>query len=376
MGFSSQQVWCGNLTPKSQQKLHIVGPPSLRTMNHIFSSGLIVLFALSSVGCSRLQNPNQLTWNPGESPDYKLADAWISLPNRMDPSDEVPKGLPDSLNFDKQSELEVDVFFVHPTMYFKGDHWNGDLDDQKLNKANEETPVRLQASAFNIGGKLYAPRYRQAHIGVFTWQDDTSWRALELAYDDVRSAFIHYLENWNDGRGIILAGHSQGSWHVRWLLQEFFDGKPLQNQLVVAYAPGFDFYESDFEELPYCKSANQTGCVCSWMSYGEGYFPAWLEHNGQTPMCVHPVTWQTHGANDFQSHSGVVLSQMRFAHPQSIEAHIERGVLQIHEPNVPFGKVLQRQNWHIGDINLFWSNIRTNARLRAVEFRPNSSNSN
>jgi hypothetical protein len=25
---------------------------------------------------------------------------------------------------------------------------------------------------------------------------------------------------------------------------------------------------------------------------------------------------------------------------------------------------------------LFWSNIRTNARLRAVEFRPNSPNSN
>ena len=137
--------------------------------------------------------------------------------------------------------LTVDVFFVHPTQLFKGEHWNAHLDNRTVNALNTKYPMRLQASAFNIGGRLYAPAYRQAHIGVFTWQDSTSWKALELAYADVKASFEHYLARWNDGRPIILAGHSQGSWHIRWLLQEFFDGKPLQEQLVVAYAPGFDF---------------------------------------------------------------------------------------------------------------------------------------
>jgi hypothetical protein len=263
------------------------------------------------------------------------------------------------------------VFFVHPTQFFRGEHWNAHLDNRKVNALNTKFPMRLQASAFNIGGRLYAPAYRQAHIGVFTWQDSTSWRALELAYADVKASFEHYLEHWNDGRPIILAGHSQGSWHIRWLLQEFFDGKPLQEQLVVAYAPGFDFYTTDFEALSYCENAEETGCVCSWMSYGEGYFPGWLQANGQTPVCTHPISWALEGTNAIEDHEGVVLQQMRYAYPSAIVAHIERGVLQVHEPEVPFGKALQRDNWHVGDINLFWLNIRNNAKQRAQNHRQN-----
>ena len=318
-------------------------------------------------GCAGLQDPAGLMWDPGAAPDYTSGGAWLSLPGREDASDAVPKKLPmEELAVDT---LDVDVFFVHPTQFFRGEHWNARLDNRKVNALNEKYPMRLQASAFNIGGRLYAPAYRQAHIGVFTWQDSTSWKALEVAYTDVKAAFEHYLEHWNDGRPIILAGHSQGSWHIRWLLQEFFDGTALEKQLVVAYAPGFDFYTTDFDNLKYCASAEETGCVCSWMSYGKGYFPDWLESNGKTPVCTHPITWQLEGACATEDHEGVVLSQMRFAYPNSIEVHIERGVLQVHEPEVPFGKALQRENWHVGDINLYWLNIHKNAVERAQKHR-------
>jgi len=322
----------------------------------------------SLLGCSSLQNPVDLQWVESDQPDYRNSDLWLSLPSRDDASDAIPKRLPEGIAQLSHDSLEVDVFFVHPTMYFRGQHWNAQLDNVRINRATESSPMRLQASAFNIGGRLYAPRYRQAHIGVFTWQDNTSWRALELAYEDVRRSFIHYLENWNNGRGIILAGHSQGSWHVRWLLQEFFDGTALQEQLVVAYGPGFDWYKTDFEQLSFCENAEETGCVCSWMSYGAGFFPAWLGASEATPMCTHPVTWQLEGGNSISDHQGVVLSQMRYAFPSSIEAQIERGILQIEQPQVPFGKILQRNNWHIGDINLFWINIRQNARIRSENF--------
>lgn len=33
---------------------------------------------------------------------------------------------------------------------------------------------------------------------------------LELAYEDIKCAFEYYMENYNDGRPIVVAGFSQG----------------------------------------------------------------------------------------------------------------------------------------------------------------------
>jgi len=57
---------------------------------------------------------------------------------------------------------------------------------------------------------------------------------LELAYQDVKTAFEYYLKNWNQDRPIIIASHSQGSVHAQRLLKEFFEDKPLAKQLVAA----------------------------------------------------------------------------------------------------------------------------------------------
>jgi hypothetical protein len=340
------------------------------TMSSLHSWLKIVLascvISISLVGCVALQDQSEVTFFPPEAPQFSNESHWASLPWRMDPSDQTPQKLPVAPAWDS---LDVDVFFVHPTQYFKGPNYNAAIEDEELNKLADRYPMQLQASAFNMGGRLYAPRYRQAHIGVFTWQDSLSLAALQLAYTDVRKAFLHYMEHWNEGRGIVLAGHSQGSFHLRWLLQEFFDEKPLANQLVAAYGPGFDWYSSEFDALQPCKSPEEVGCLCSWMSYGDGYFPKWLRFREEPPMCTHPVTWELNGPmNSFEAHQGVVLTGMKFAHPNSIQAHSKRGVLQIMPPDVPFSRLLHRDNWHVGDINLFWLDVRSNARLRAERF--------
>ena len=329
---------------------------------------VVIVAATSLSGCVSLQDQSELAFTLSEEPQFSNEMQWASLPWRLDPSDEIPKKLPNSPPYDS---LEVDVFFVHPTQYFNGAVYNAAIEDIKLNEEADRYTMLLQASAFNVGGKLYAPRYRQAHIGVFTWQDSLSLAALQVAYSDVRSAFLHYMEHWNDGRGIILAGHSQGSFHIRWLLQEFFDGKSLSSQLVAAYGPGFDWYPSEFKQLKACEKPDEVGCLCSWMSYGEGYFPKWLGYRDELPICTHPVNWKLNGdMNTLEEHQGVVLSNMKFAHAGKIQARSERGVLQIMPPDVPFSRFLHRDNWHVGDINLFWLNVRSNARNRAEAFRP------
>ena len=50
--------------------------------------------------------------------------------------------------------------FVHPTSS-SGEHWNAHLDNRTVNALNTKYPMRLQASAFNIGGRLYTPAYRR-----------------------------------------------------------------------------------------------------------------------------------------------------------------------------------------------------------------------
>ena len=320
-------------------------------------------------GCNRgLQSPEELIWNEHRAADYSNPKEWAALPGREDTADELPKNLPEDAAVYDEEELPVDVFFIYPTQYFEGEWWNASMDDKAINQVTDDYPMRLQASAFQMGGKLYAPRYRQAHIGVFTWQDSTSYAAIALAYADVKAAFQYYLNHWNDGRKIILAGHSQGSWHMRWLLQEFFDDQPLQSKLVAAYGPGFDWYASDFNSIPECTAPDQVGCACSWMTYGGSYKPPWLGYKKEDPICTHPITWDRSAPrNDQVKHAGAVLSNMKFAHEQALVATIDQGILSLAQPDVPFGKRLQRDNWHIGDINLFWMNIRENARLRAVQ---------
>ena len=101
-------------------------------------------------------------------------------------------------------------------------------------------------------------------------------------------------------------------------------------------------------------------------------FPGLVASKWANPsVYTHPITWALEGTNAKEDHQGVVLQQMRYAYPSAIVAHIERGVLQVHEPEVPFGKALQRDNWHVGDINLFWLNIRNNAKQRAHIHRQN-----
>ena len=196
-----------------------------------------------------------------QAPDFSEESNWSALPWREDAADGLPKGRAVS-----EGPGTADVFYLHPTIYEKGAAWNAPLDSAVLNQKVDEWPVRHQASIFNGAGRVFAPRYRQAHIRVFAVKDSLSLAALQLAYSDIRAAFQHYLDYHDKGRPLVIAAHSQGSWHARWLLQEFFDGQPLQERLVAAYIPGMDIYPSDFEAIKPCGSATDQQCYCAWMS--------------------------------------------------------------------------------------------------------------
>lgn len=297
------------------------------------------------------------------APHYQNEATWSALPWKSDESDRLPEGRAVS-----PGPGIADVFFLHPTMYEEGRAWNASLDSTALNDAVDAWPIRHQASIFNGAGRVFAPRYRQAHIRVFTLADSLSEAALRLAYTDVRAAFLHYLNHWDEGRPLVIAAHSQGSWHARWLLQEFFDGKPLADRLVAAYIPGMDVYASDFQQLKPCQSAVDQNCFCSWMSYGRGYFPEWIVSAAQPPSAIHPILWttSTDAPNARSDHFGAVRESFRNKNPGSITAQlVPEGVLWVDQPHLFLvGKSIHRENWHVGDFNLFWPNVRQNVHQR------------
>ncbi len=104
----------------------------------------------------------------------------------------------------------------------------------------EETQIAIdQASRFSQTCKVYAPIYPQLTLAAINTPGDVTPEAAEKAYLGVLSAWQEYLAKYNDGRGVVLIGHSQGALLLEQLIKEQVDPNPaLRKQLVSAIALG------------------------------------------------------------------------------------------------------------------------------------------
>lgn len=302
------------------------------------------------------------------APDYAQASSWAALPERQDPADALPKGMED-----RQKDAEVDVFFVYPTIYTQKreetDPWNADVQDAKMNKKVDESAIKFQASIFNGVGRVYAPRYRQAHIQAYWLRDrELKKRVFDLAYDDVRRAFQHYLEHYNQGRPIIIASHSQGTTHTSRLLKEFFDTTLLRNRLVVAYLVGMPVEKNYLQNISPCDSPEETGCFCTWRTYLKGHY-AEFHRRENNIACTNPLNWSSDTLYASRElNKGAVLRNFNKVLPRVCDAQVHEGLLWINKPKFPGSFLFTNPNYHIGDFNLFYSNVRENAQARIGYF--------
>jgi hypothetical protein len=300
------------------------------------------------------------------APDYSQLKFWAAHP-QLTNNQALRTPLP-SLK-PKTDDAECDVFWVHPTTYTNqrgNKDWNGDLSNEKLNKKTDDGSILYQASAFNGVGRIFAPRYRQAHIHAYRSLDRESARqAFDVAYGDVKAAFEHYMKNWNNGKPIIIAAHSQGTQHAAKLLKEFFDDKPLRNRLVVAYIVGLPVQKNYFAAIPICEDSTRTGCFCSWRTYAKGHYPRL--HNAELAKnvaVVNPLTWTTseNYAPPSINQGGVMYGfQMR---PNIVDAQISEGFVWSTKPKFKGSFLMRTKNYHAGDYNLFYMNIRNDAMRR------------
>ena len=301
-------------------------------------------------------------------PDYRQTASWAALPATDDDADRTPG---DSLR-DVQYRAPADVFFVHPTIYAdtrKGnDRWNADVADERLNDAVDRSTILNQASLFNAAGKVYAPRYRQAHLEVFYERGAAvKEQALDTAYADVLAAFDYYLENYNHGRPVVLAAHSQGTLHAARLLHDRFEQQELGDRLVAAYLVGMPIERDAYADIPVCTSPGQTGCFLSWRTYREDFVPPPGQDDPAIAV-VNPLTWSTEPgrAADSLNLGGILLDYEAGPIPGLVWAERRGAGLFTNKPRF-FGDIFFRtKNYHVADFNFFWMNVRLNAAQRVT----------
>lgn len=344
-----------------------------------YAKNLIGISLLLVVFCSFSQKPRKFKTTYGrddlelvpQAPDYANMKYWIAHPDQDDMADLVP-GKGEIKEY--QDSSDVDVFFIYPTIYTKKqdkEHpWFADVNDEKLNKNIATSTIKYQATVFNGSGKIYSPLYRQAHIGIYYAKNlPLKVEALDFAYQDVKKAFEYYLENWNNGRPIIIASHSQGTNHAVTLLRDFFEEKPLMEKLVAAYIVGMPLDKKTFSYLPVCDDARDTGCWLTWNTYAKDYYPPDHDFWYADALNVNPLSWSTDETHvSWGENRGGVLKNYKKLRPGISDAQNKDGMLWISKLRFFGSFLINWDRYHIVDYNLFYMNIRENVEERVSTY--------
>lgn len=291
-------------------------------------------------------------------PDYNLEENWAVLPTKY--SNDLKE-----FSSKEIDTLQADVFYVYPTLNTEKDdlRWNVPIKDKEQQEKVLNKTVLFQASAFATSGKLYVPFYRQAHLRSYFQLKNGGKKALLLAYSDVKKAFETYLKKYNNGRPIIIASHSQGSTHTKFLLRDFFDNKPLQKQLIAAYIVGTVIKPNLFKTIKPMTKPNETGGFVGWNTFKKGHYPK-KKDKYKGSVTTNPITWNLEKTTELHQHKGFLYSNKKI-YSKALKIEIIDGLVWSTNPKFPqrfFMSFLK--NYHVGDINLFWKDIQENVELR------------
>jgi pimeloyl-ACP methyl ester carboxylesterase len=132
-----------------------------------------------------------------------------------------------------------------------------------------------EAARYSRDCRGFAPVYRQVTVqGLLQPQTLTS-EMFEQAYADVLEAWRTYLRHLNQGRGVVLIGHSQGTFVLRRLVREEIDPKAsMRKRLVSAILLGGNVTVKrgsdrggDFRRVRACRAPQQVGCVLAFSAF-------------------------------------------------------------------------------------------------------------
>src|ERR1700752_3949739 len=190
----------------------------------------ILIIALLFVIGTNITSHSQTTTAPKN--DYSKPETWLCRPGRQDAcaTDMTTTIVPANgkLSIEKfaaDPKAPIDCFYVYPTVSTDPTP-NSDMSQDPA----EKLVVLQQFARFASTCRTFAPMYRQITLrglqtALATNADPLALFSKGAQYDDVRDAWQHYLKNDNQGRGVVLIGHSQGAFILQALIANEIDGK-------------------------------------------------------------------------------------------------------------------------------------------------------
>ncbi|MDR0990004.1 MAG: DUF3089 domain-containing protein [Propionibacteriaceae bacterium] len=244
--------------------------PNLRRAVGVVATFSIVLAAAA---CST-------TSGSGPADSSASGQTPLSTPDSLPPKqgdDITPTDYSDTNNWlyvDTSLDKKVDIFYLYPTVWERqgSESYLGSLDSNSPTsiRGNAPSTFNTQATAYMPAGNVFAPYYRQMDV---QWTltlpaADQDAYLLGAPYTDALAAFKYYLEHYNNGRPFILAGHSQGSNVLKFILTNYLGEHPdVYARMVAAYIIGFSVTQADLDNYPHLKFAENrtdTGVIISW----------------------------------------------------------------------------------------------------------------
>lgn len=264
------------------------------------------MLVLALVSASAIPGFGQTAADKPAKNDYGKGESWLCRPGRTDAcavdlsaTVVAANGKLTEEKWKANPEAPIDCFYVYPTVS------NDTTGNSDMNAGPEELNViKQQFARFGSQCRVYAPLYRQVTLTALRANLAGKPMAADrvLGYNDVLDAWNHYLANDNKGRGVVLIGHSQGSGVLMQLIKNEIDGKPIQERIVSALLLGMNVavpkgkdVGGQFQKMPLCRTASQTGCVISYVTFRENAPPpantlfGRVAGEGMVAACTNPA---------------------------------------------------------------------------------------
>lgn len=276
---------------------------------------------------------------------------------------------------------QVDLFYLYPTS------WSANSSDQMYSQIDDPTMRESsmayydsQGSLFEGFANIYAPYYRQydeSNLSELSTREQNK-AIKEVTYKDVEDAFTYYIRNYNKGRPFILAGHSQGSCMIKYLLENYLKQNPnVYARMVVAYAPGFSFEKSFFDENPHLKIASSDTsirAVATWNSErkNQGSFGTSNTACREGAISINPISWKHNYSlvpADTITNLGHKTSRERYSAQVQLDSLRNYEVLIVGvDDNRYDSPQIGDCSLHNEDYGLYYYNIRENAQKRVYYY--------
>ncbi len=319
-------------------------------------------------GCSK-----DRTESESES-EYSRSDYWLSIPSSIDKS--------------------VDLFYLYPTAWMRTrdtDPVICDIDNTTMLKYSALAFAR-QADVFKTEANLFAPYYRQVDaLYLLTLPQEEQDSVIGgIPKQDVLEAFDYYIKHYNQGRPFILAGHSQGSNLLLYLLAEYMKQHPdVYDRMIAAYVIGYSVTNRYFSANPHLKFAagpDDIGVIVSYNTeapeVGQPGNPVLIEG----AIAINPINWtrdetpasreQNLGSIQLNAHLCIVLDEdgepVRIMNYADARINLSRGTVICSTANVdslaPGSVLFGKGVYHSYDYPFYYFNIRKNAADRIAAY--------